>query len=63
MYKSLNSKDHISYIFVDLRKTFDIVDHAEPFENSEQYGLRGKAVETFRDFYSITKKNSEFQRP
>ena len=50
LYKGLNSREHISCIFVDLRKAYDTVHQSILLSKFELIGVRGIAPELFMSF-------------
>ncbi|MGL5405721.1 MAG: RNA-directed DNA polymerase [Propionibacteriaceae bacterium] len=48
--QAMDSKCCVSAVFIDLRKAFDLVDHESLLEVLEKYGVRGNALEPFRNY-------------
>ena len=66
---SNENKDTIMTVFLDLSKTFETIDHNILLDKLSYYGIRGLALEWFRNYYlsdrtqfvSYKGNNSEFQ--
>ena len=54
--KDLNSREHISCIFVDLRKAFNTVNHRKLHSKLEQIGVWGLGLELFMSYLSHRKQ-------
>ena len=52
IYSSLNDKQYLTSIFIDLKKAFDSVNHKVLLEKMELAGIRGMALEWFRSYLS-----------
>ena len=52
IYDSLNSRNHMLSIFVDLKKAFDTVSHPILVKKLEKYGVRGIPLDLIHSFLS-----------
>ena len=50
LHQSLNSKNTIINIFIDLRKAFDTVNHQILLKKLEKYGIRNQALEFLKNY-------------
>ena len=68
LYDSIQSKEHIAMLLMDLRKAFDTVSHYKLLQKLYHYGIRGpvnRLIESYltsrKQFISIDKVNSSAQ--
>lgn len=56
---SMNKKQHVAAIFLDLSKAFDFVDHSILLNKLNKYGIRGKAYEWINSYLSDRQQCTE----